>query len=73
MYQCVAVPMYNGVYLSPLLFYVRSILGPYVHIFICIKFGVGSLTTAFLQGFLYDLFKICQTGASLIVIFNFCL
>lgn len=64
MYQCVTVPKYIGVYLSPLLFYVGSILG---HIVVCIKFGVGSLTSAFLQGFLYDLFKICQTGASLIV------
>ena len=62
---------YIDVYLSPVLFYVGSILGPYVHIVICIKFGVRSLTSAFLQGFLYDLFKICQTGASLIVYFLF--
>ena len=37
MYQCVAVPKYIGVYLSPLLFYVGSILGPYVHIFIYVS------------------------------------
>ena len=73
MYLCVAVPKYIGVYLSPLLFYVGLILGPYVHVVVCIKFGVGSPISPFSK----DFFMICSKSAKLVpvllFIFYFCL